>query len=87
MTMEATKTRRVISIFRDGVWAGSGTIDENNEIHDCGAVLGKDQDESDQTYENITAAIEDDDEDVILSYGRFTWEIGDNANGWTPTGI
>ncbi len=73
--MNATKKK--ITIYRDGVWAGTGILDEDGYIRDCSAVLGKDQDESDQTYENIEAGIADDDEDCILSYGRFTWDIED----------
>lgn len=40
-----------ISIYRDGVFAGSGRWTDDCEIVDCQAVLGDTQDESDETYE------------------------------------
>jgi len=40
-----------VTIDRDGVWVGSGRWTEDCEIVDCAAVLGPDQDASDDTYE------------------------------------
>lgn len=71
--MNATKTE--IKIYRDGVWAGTGTIDADGYIRDCAAVLGSDQDASDATYEAIEEAIEAGDDSVIRSDGEYTWEV------------
>jgi len=46
-----------VSIDRDGVWAGTGRWTEDCEIVDCAAVLGADQDESDDTYEALCYAL------------------------------
>lgn len=54
-----TKTETTITIFRDGVWAGTGRLDEYNCIVDCAAVLGPDQDASDETYELMEHDIQD----------------------------
>lgn len=81
-------TKRAIQIYRDGVRAGIGAIDEDNVISDCGAVLGINQDESDRTYLFITDAIDDGDEMVTRPDGRYTWEIGDPVGpGFHMTGI
>jgi hypothetical protein len=53
--MNATKS--VIQIWLNGVWAGTGQVDEDGEITQCGAVLGPDQDASDEMYELISDAI------------------------------
>jgi hypothetical protein len=72
----AERSKRAIQIYRDGVWAGTGAIDEDNVISDCGAVLGNNQDESDATYDAITDAIDNDEESVKRPDGLYTWEIG-----------
>jgi hypothetical protein len=68
-----------ISIFRDGVWSGSGEITEDGEIIDCAAVLGPTQDESDMTYEMIADAIGHDPQDETGSIerpdGTYSWVI------------
>lgn len=47
-----TTTRQIkVTISHDGVWAGDGRWTEDCEITDCAAVLGADQDASDETYE------------------------------------
>jgi len=48
-----------VTISRDGVWAGDGTWTDDCEIVDCPAVLGDDQDASDETYEAICDALAD----------------------------
>lgn len=42
-----------VTICRDGIWAGEGRWTDDCEIVDCPAVLGPDQDASDDTYEAI----------------------------------
>jgi len=42
-----------VAISRDGVWAGDGRWTDDCEIVDCAAILGEDQDASDQTYEML----------------------------------
>lgn len=42
-----------ITIYRNAVYAGEGRINTDGEIVDCPAVLGPDQDSSDETYEAI----------------------------------
>jgi hypothetical protein len=46
------KTQRKVQIFRDGVFAGDGFIDSEGRIT-CSAVLGPDQDASDDTYDEL----------------------------------
>lgn len=53
-----------ISIFRDGVLAGTGTIDDSDNEIVCDAVLGPDQDASDETYEAIQDAIDSEPQDA-----------------------
>lgn len=65
-----------ISIYRDSVWAGDGVVDETGDIRDCAAVLGSDQDESDETYEAITDAINSGETSVSRPDGEYTWSIG-----------
>lgn len=47
---------RVI-IERDGVWAGEGKWTDDCDIVDCAAVLGDDQDASDDTYDELAEAL------------------------------
>lgn len=46
-----------VTIDRDGVWAGTGRWTDDCEIVDCSAVLGPDQDASDETYEALCEAL------------------------------
>lgn len=72
MTTE-TKTQ-TISITRDGIWAGDGTL-RDGEIVDCSAVLGVDQDASDGTYEAIQDAIADRLDSIDRPDGTYSWTI------------
>lgn len=67
-----------ISISRDGIWAGNGRL-VDGIIEDCSAILGADQDASDETYEAIQDAIQDGDESVQRQDGRYTWRIEASA--------
>jgi hypothetical protein len=73
-----------ISIYRDDVWAGDGRLDGDGEIVDCPAVLGPDQDASDDTYEAIQDAIDGEPQDagrytgtgsVVRPDGTYSWVI------------
>ena len=75
-----------ITIYRDGVWAGVGRIDSDGEIVDCPAVLGPDQDASDETYEAIQDAIDHEPQDaerytgsgeITRPDGVYSWMIGE----------
>lgn len=46
-----SNSKVVISL--DGVWVGNGVWTEDYEISNCQALLGKSQDESDDTYEAL----------------------------------
>jgi hypothetical protein len=72
-----------ISIYRDGVWAGDGRL-VDNEIVDCAAMLGRDQDESDETYEMICDALDEEPQDeerytgvgsISRPDGEYSWVI------------
>ena len=63
-----------INIYRDGVWAGGGEL-VDGEIVDCSAVLGGDQDESEETYCMIEEAIEEGKSEVVRPDGKYTWSI------------
>ncbi len=52
-----TENKIIVSIDRDGVWAGDGVWTADCTIVDCAAVLGSSQDESDETYEALEAAL------------------------------
>jgi len=43
-----------VTICKDGVWAGDGRWTDDCEILDCPAMLGEDQDASDETYEALS---------------------------------
>ena len=75
MTMNAPKN--VIQIHLDGVWAGSGKVDDDGEITECGAVLGPDQDQSDEVYEAISDLIADGAEagQVRRPEGLYTFDV------------
>ena len=68
-------TQKTITIYRDDVWSGSGTLDTDGQIVDCAAVLGDDQDESEQTYQAIEDAIEEKNDSVQTVNGTYTWLI------------
>lgn len=40
------------------IWAGTGFLRGSSRVEDCGAVLGSDQDESDNVYELIKESLE-----------------------------
>ena len=56
-----------VTITRDGVLAGEGRWTDDCEIVDCPAVLGPDQDASDETYEELC------DELANLDQSEDTW--------------
>lgn len=79
-----TATRSKISIYRNGVWAGDGYLDKDGCIVDCAAILGPDQDASDDTYEAIEDEITNEPQDadrytgtgeVVRPDGTYTWAI------------
>lgn len=77
-----------ISIYRDNVWAGEGRINPDGEIVDCSAVLGPDQDASDETYEAIQDAIAEGDDggwtgSVQREDAVYSWEIVDDSIAYT----
>jgi hypothetical protein len=73
--------KSTIRIFRDGVLAGTGTIDSDNEIV-CDAVLGADQDASDETYEMIQDAIDREPQDADRYTGEGSVERPDGVYSW-----
>ncbi len=66
-----------IHIYRDNVWAGTGTIDASGCIVDCPAMLGIDDDASEQTYEEIEGALDREDTQIVRPDGMYTWVIDD----------
>lgn len=68
-----TKTK--IAIYRDGVWAGEWWLGQDGEIRDCAAVLGPNQDASDETYEAIQDMIEEGNSAVERPDGVYSWVI------------
>lgn len=76
-----------ITIFRDGVWAGTGKIDRDGSIVDCAAILGDTQDDSDETYTAIEDAITAEPQDdrytgegsLARPDGVYSWKITDDA--------
>jgi hypothetical protein len=63
-----------ITIYRDDAWAGEGWL-YDGEITDCEAVLGVDQDASDETYALIADAIGAGEYYVQRPDGRYSWTI------------
>lgn len=53
VTGDTTMRKIKVTISRDGVWAGDGRWTDDCEIVDCPAVLGANQDASDETYEAL----------------------------------
>lgn len=68
--MKTNEKRSKISIYRNDVWAGDGYLDKDGCIVDCAAILGQDQDASDDTYVAIEDAITNEPQDA----GRYTGE-------------
>lgn len=66
-----------IHIYRNNVWAGTGTISPEGAIVDCAAVLGIDQDASDDTYDSIEDAMDTDEGSVTRPDGVYSWVIDD----------
>ena len=70
-----------ISIYRDDVWAGDGRIDDDGQIVNCPAILGRSQDESDATYEAIEDVLTAESQDdrytgsVERPDGMYTWRV------------
>jgi len=65
---------QMISISRDGIWAGSGRI-AGESIVDCPAILGETQEDSDNTYEQIMDAIENGETSIDVGEHCYTWTI------------
>jgi len=76
-----------INIYRNDVWAGTGTLTDDGLIDDCAAILGPDQDASDTTYTAIEDAISDEPQDdrytgagsVERPDGTYTWTLEEVA--------
>jgi hypothetical protein len=75
--VEIAPEPRSISIYRDDVWAGDGYLSADGEVEDCSAVLGEDQDASDETYQMIADAISNGEDEVVRPDGTYTWTIGE----------
>lgn len=67
--------KKKISIYRDDVWAGTGTI-ADGQI-ECSAVLGVDQDASDECYAEIADAIEGGQMSgsIMRPDGEYSWRV------------
>ena len=63
-----------ISIYRNGIWTGTGRL-VNGSIRGCDAILGADQDASDDTYDLIEEAIDIGNSSVTCSDGEYTWKL------------
>ena len=78
--MSKTMTTAQISISVDGIWAGSGKL-ENGQIVDCGAQFCNDTDESEEIYEMIEVAIANGKSSVTVEHSdddanhKITWSI------------
>jgi hypothetical protein len=68
--------RQHISISVDGVWGGTGWLNDG-VIEDCAAVLGGSQDESDRIYESIEEAIADGAKSLQDGDVCYSWTISD----------
>lgn len=73
-----------ITIYRDGVYCGEGTIDSDGDIS-CAAVLGADQDASDVTYESIQDAIDHEPQDEERYTGSGEVQRPDGMYSWVIT--
>jgi len=81
--MNATKQK--IAIYHDGVWSGEGWLDSDGEIRNCPAVLGANQDESDDTYEAIQDAIDSEPQNSGRYTGTGEVTRPDGVYSWTIT--
>lgn len=70
-----------ITIYRDGVWSGCGTIDSDGQIV-CSAMLGPDQDASDETYEMIQDSVDAEPQDEGRYSGEGSVERPDGTYSW-----
>jgi hypothetical protein len=77
-------TKTTIMIYRDDVYAGEGYIDSTGEIV-CSAVLGPDQDASDETYEAIMDEIDSEPQDAERYTGTGSIERPDGVYSWSIT--
>lgn len=73
----ATTTK--ISIYQDGVWAGTGDF-LNDSIQNCAAQFCDDNDESMEVYEAIEEAIGCDEDAVEFTFSdgskkTYTWDL------------
>lgn len=80
-TTKATK----ISIYRDGAWVGDGRLDKDRCIVDCSAILGADQDASDDTIEAIMDAMDAEPQDADRYTGTGSIERPDGTYSWTTS--
>ena len=67
-----------ISIYRDGVWAGDGRV-VDGEIVDCPAMLGPDNDASEDTYEALCDAMDEAPQDADRYTGEGSVERPDGT--------
>ena len=78
--MSNTTATAQISISVDGIWAGSGKL-ENEQIVDCAAQFCRDADESEEIYEMIEQAIASGKSSVTVEHSddddnhKITWSI------------
>ena len=66
-----------ISIFRNNVWAGDGNL-VDGEITNCSAMLGKTQDDSNETYkmiEDMINSFKNECTEVIRKDGVYSWKL------------
>ena len=73
---------RKISISKNGMWAGDGWLDDDNQIRDCPAVLGATPDDSDETYTMIEDAITAEPQDEGRYTGSGEIERPDGVYAW-----
>lgn len=71
-----------ITIYRDGVLAGEGELDKDGEIVNCAAILGADQDASDETYEAICDDIDREPQDAERYRGEGNIDRPDGTYSW-----
>jgi len=64
-----------IKITENGILAGTGTLDEEGYIQDCSAVLGDDQEMSEDVYATIEETIANGGSKVTTENYAWEWEI------------
>lgn len=79
-----TMTMRQISISMDGTWAGSGELNADGVIENCGAQFCDDNDESLRIYDQIEAAISEGQEQLWITTDdgedhKVEWSITEDA--------